>query len=98
VFKGQTPTEEIQIPFYGDLFGPPNMRFPAPLVETTQRQHQWVEYLAFLKRDGQGMFAPTCGDLDAGLSFRVIFTSVDFDVSQLLKKRQGPLIDSGATK
>jgi hypothetical protein len=87
VFQGEAPKEEIRIPFFGHVFELP-FHFAAPLVETTQEQHACIQYLAFLKRAKDGVFEPAAGDLNAGLSFRLLLTSVDFDGLKILRQRQ----------
>jgi hypothetical protein len=87
--KGDAPTNEIQIPFWGHLSDSPGIsRGVSPLVETTQKSFERIQYLAFLKHKKDWVYVPTSGDLDPALSFRVLCDSLDVDVRNLLLKRQ----------
>jgi hypothetical protein len=88
VFKGEVATNEITISFYGHLFDEPEPRANAPLVETHQRAHETIQYLVFLKRDADGRVSPVTGDLDPGLSFRVLLESFDGAAYDILQRRK----------
>lgn len=42
VIKGTVTNDVIQIPYYGHIFDL-HVHLAAPLVQTTQRQHEWVQ-------------------------------------------------------
>lgn len=90
-FKGDTKTNEVQIPFYGHFFGEPEFRFKSPLVENSKRSDKSIQYLAFLKNGPDGLFYPTSGHLDPGFSFRILLGSNYGEVYDFLKKRQVPM-------